>query len=226
MIQLLAHEISVPLVAKHVGCLYLVISYLMNISFPTLVLPTPLPPSLVNFIICRDLRLYFSSHCPFFGALFPSCSGPYAFGALSPQLCCTSQCSPLLGDFTFRSTQISIGSANLSSYHSQPSSTLTMVLSVLDGMPSHTHYPLPSCYVVIVSIPSKSLSLVDALCHSHWHHAIAQEFSPLLHNQAWCLVLSHPHMHVLDYKWVYRLKTHPNGNIDYYKAHLVTSGVG
>lgn len=54
---------------------------------------------------------------------------------------------------------------------------------------------------------------------------MTHKFTTLLRNCTWLHVPHQLHMHVLGCKWVYRLKTKPNGTIDHYKVHLVAQGI-
>jgi len=43
----------------------------------------------------------------------------------------------------------------------------------------------------------------------------------LVKHGIWDLIPSSPHIHLVGYKWVFRIKRHPNGLIATYKARLV-----
>ncbi|KAD4179955.1 hypothetical protein E3N88_28546 [Mikania micrantha] len=53
---------------------------------------------------------------------------------------------------------------------------------------------------------------------------MSEKMDALYHNGTWSLVPRVQNTNVVDYKWVYRLKTDPNGQITGYKACLVAKG--
>ncbi|GKC90496.1 retrovirus-related pol polyprotein from transposon TNT 1-94, partial [Tanacetum coccineum] len=56
-----------------------------------------------------------------------------------------------------------------------------------------------------------------------WHQAIDNEYNALLRNHTWELIPP-TSRHPIRCKWVFRVKRHPNGTVDKYKARLVTKG--
>ncbi|KAI5312496.1 hypothetical protein L3X38_041669 [Prunus dulcis] len=50
---------------------------------------------------------------------------------------------------------------------------------------------------------------------------MSDEFTALVWNGTWELVPSRPNQNLVGCKWVFRIKCHPDGSIDRYKAHLV-----
>ena len=63
-----------------------------------------------------------------------------------------------------------------------------------------------------------------AVSNRHWKVAMRREFDALLANNTWSLCPRPSHTHVVRNKWVYKLKRHPDDNIDRYKARLVAKG--
>jgi len=53
---------------------------------------------------------------------------------------------------------------------------------------------------------------------------MSEEFTALMNNGTWSLVLSQPHFNVIGNKWVFHLKRNPDGSIARYKAWLVAKG--
>ena len=51
-----------------------------------------------------------------------------------------------------------------------------------------------------------------------------QEFDALLKNNTWHLVPPVDGAHVIDSKWVFKVKRHSDGSIERYKARLVAKG--
>jgi hypothetical protein len=71
---------------------------------------------------------------------------------------------------------------------------------------------------------SESTPYRDAILHLEWHHAMAEEIAALERTGTWDLVPCPPHLRLITYKWVYKVKTHSDGSLEHYKAHLVTRG--
>lgn len=57
-----------------------------------------------------------------------------------------------------------------------------------------------------------------------WMKAIEEEISALKENDTWDLVPKPPGIKPISCKWVYKIKTHPDGSIERYKAWLVAHG--
>ena len=84
----------------------------------------------------------------------------------------------------------------------------------------------PKCFTVSsTSIPQELASVATALLDPHWKQAaMIEEHTALLRNGTWTLVPFSKGMHVVDNKWVFRLKYNPDGSIQRYKARLVAKG--
>ena len=63
-----------------------------------------------------------------------------------------------------------------------------------------------------------------ALSEPKWKQAIEAEFAALQQNQTWSLVPRPPGVNIVGCKWIFKLKQHPDGTIDKYKARLVARG--
>ena len=51
-----------------------------------------------------------------------------------------------------------------------------------------------------------------------------EEFTTLIKNGTWELVLSHTLQNLVDYKWIFQIKHYLDGSIDRYKSHFVAKG--
>ncbi|KAH0722632.1 hypothetical protein KY290_005289 [Solanum tuberosum] len=58
----------------------------------------------------------------------------------------------------------------------------------------------------------------------YWNIAIQAEFDVVVRNHMWTLVPNDHSKNVVDCKWFFRIKHHPDGFIDRYKAQLVAKG--
>lgn len=58
----------------------------------------------------------------------------------------------------------------------------------------------------------------------HWKEAMQNEMKSLQENQTWELTALPEDAKAIPCKWVFRVKTNPNGSIDKYKARLVVKG--
>jgi hypothetical protein len=61
----------------------------------------------------------------------------------------------------------------------------------------------------------------EAFSDSRWKAAMDEEYNALISNQTWHLVPPTRGQHVIDCKWVYKIKRKADGTIDRYKARLV-----
>ncbi|KAD6454826.1 hypothetical protein E3N88_09532 [Mikania micrantha] len=58
----------------------------------------------------------------------------------------------------------------------------------------------------------------------HWRQAMNEEYSALVRNGTWSLVLPPPNTNIVDCKWVYKVKRDQHGAVKRYKARLVAKG--
>lgn len=65
---------------------------------------------------------------------------------------------------------------------------------------------------------------VESNDRNEWQKAMQSEYDSLLKNQTWILVEKPEKQKVIDNKWVYKVKRHPNGTIERYKARVVARG--
>jgi hypothetical protein len=83
------------------------------------------------------------------------------------------------------------------------------------------NYYSPSAFTVTAL--SKPASYCNAILHLEWQHMIAEQIAALEWTGTWDLVL-YPRVHPITYKWVYKVKTHTDGSLVRYKAHLIARG--
>ena len=64
----------------------------------------------------------------------------------------------------------------------------------------------------------------DAIIHPECQFAMAEEIAALERNSTWDLVSLPPCVRPITCKWVYKIKTRPDGSLERYKARLVARG--
>ncbi|KFK36578.1 hypothetical protein AALP_AA4G141700 [Arabis alpina] len=67
-------------------------------------------------------------------------------------------------------------------------------------------------------------TIVSAMKHPRWNEAVMEEMERIHMLNTWSLVPMTEDMNVLDSKWVFRTKLHPDGELDKLKARLVAKG--
>lgn len=64
----------------------------------------------------------------------------------------------------------------------------------------------------------------EAIPHSVWQKAMAEEYEALITQGTWTLVPPPSHGNVIGCQWIYKIKRHSDGSIARYKARLVANG--
>ncbi|GAB2303795.1 hypothetical protein Dimus_038963 [Dionaea muscipula] len=72
--------------------------------------------------------------------------------------------------------------------------------------------------------PKEPSSYQEASQGKEWIKVMQEEIDALAQNQTWDLVPKPKDVQPISCKWVYKIKTHPDGSIDRYKARLVARG--
>ena len=76
----------------------------------------------------------------------------------------------------------------------------------------------------VLSIDTTPTIVAQAIKHPEWFNAMKEEYKALLCNQTWILVPPNPQHNLVGNKWVFRIKHHPDGSIERFKARLVAIG--
>ena len=79
-------------------------------------------------------------------------------------------------------------------------------------------------YLTEMNEPECYDEAVNSKDHQHWVMAMNSEMDSLAKNQTWELTDLPDGAKAIPSKWVFRLKTNPDGSIDKYKARLVVKG--
>ncbi|WOH13997.1 hypothetical protein DCAR_0933512 [Daucus carota subsp. sativus] len=79
-------------------------------------------------------------------------------------------------------------------------------------------------YMTATAQESVPYTYKQASTNSNWLKAMKLELDALESNHTWELVQKPPDKHVVDCKWIFKIKYLPDGSIDRYKARLVAKG--
>lgn len=72
--------------------------------------------------------------------------------------------------------------------------------------------------------PTSYEEAISSENREQWEQAMTEEMESLSKNGTWQLVQRPKEQRVIDNKWVFKVKKHPNGSIDRFKARLVVRG--
>ena len=78
--------------------------------------------------------------------------------------------------------------------------------------------------VAVVEEEKEPTFFEEASQKAEWRKAIEEEIKALAENQTWDLVPKPKNMKPISCKWVYKIKTRPDGSIERYKAQLIAKG--
>jgi len=82
-----------------------------------------------------------------------------------------------------------------------------------------TRHPIPVCFLAdLTAQPLKPSSYRQALRLPHWKTTMQAEMDALHANHTKTLVPKTPYMNLISSKWVFKVKTQPDGTIDRYKG--------
>ena len=101
--------------------------------------------------------------------------------------------------------------------------TRTIVISANVRFSEH-EFPNRPAAQTPTSVPTSSSSKVNSPDWEKWDNAMAEEYASLAEHGTWEVVPHPEECHVIDSKWVYRIKYDADGNISHYKAQLVACG--
>lgn len=79
--------------------------------------------------------------------------------------------------------------------------------------------------VINIPIPkSYKEALTDPVCGEEWREAIVEEITSLEANKTWIEEISPKDTNLISTKWVFTVKTEPDGSLERFKARLVARG--
>ena len=71
---------------------------------------------------------------------------------------------------------------------------------------------------------AEPINFEDAMTDQRWVEAMTEELKSIEKNQVWELVSQPKSKKPIDVKWIYKIKTNPEGKVVKYKARLVARG--
>lgn len=80
------------------------------------------------------------------------------------------------------------------------------------------------CLLAMSNEPKTYKEALESKDRNEWSKAMDEEYQSLIKNGVWLLVDRPKNESVIDNKWVFKLKTKPDGTIERYKARLVVRG--
>lgn len=86
------------------------------------------------------------------------------------------------------------------------------------------YYAFSAMAGTLPPVPKTYKEAINSPFASQWKAAMDEEFNSLITNKTWRLTALPPGRKVIRCKWVYALKTKPDGSIDRFKARLVAKG--
>ncbi|WVZ00554.1 hypothetical protein V8G54_026623 [Vigna mungo] len=199
-----------------------------------------------NIVISRNVYFY-EDHFPFIhlsstGSDIPMVSpSPFVPNTLSPDFLSsnTPAPTPSLSPTPIQPTSPSHQLRRFSRAHHPPSylqdyhqSFTSTTANLHPGMRypiqdhlsySHLSNNFQSFISSISTIPEPH-SYAEAVKHDCWKKAMKAELEALNLNQTWTLTSLPPNKHVIDCRWVYKIKYHADGGIEHYKTRLVAKG--
>lgn len=134
--------------------------------------------------------------------------------------------SPLMSMSTLLPSQSSPVISSPSVSPSVPSQTThSMTTRSKNGIYKPKHPLSLSAVVCKTSLPDVEPShFNEAIKHSVWQHAMAEEYKALVQQGTWTLVEPPSHANVIGCQWIYKLKRNSDGTVARHKARLVANG--
>lgn len=101
----------------------------------------------------------------------------------------------------------------------------TSCLYPIENHLSYDHItPTHHAYLAATSAIKVPYNFGQAVTNPHWCKAMQIEIAALEANHTWDLVCAPSHQHIVDCKWLFKVKYNPDGSIERYKARLVARG--
>jgi len=75
-----------------------------------------------------------------------------------------------------------------------------------------------------IKIPNNFKEVVESSDHQQWEQTMCEELNSLKKNKTWQLIELPEGHRTIQNKWIYRVKTKSNDDVDRYKARLVAKG--
>jgi hypothetical protein len=111
--------------------------------------------------------------------------------------------------------------------HGMTTRSQNMIVKPYKFTDGRVKYPPPQALTAsIATHEDEPNCFSQASKQPNWRATMNAKFDALLKNGTWSLVPFSPYMNIIGYKWVFRIKKKANGDIERYKARLLTNNLG
>ncbi|KAK3035613.1 hypothetical protein RJ639_033205 [Escallonia herrerae] len=111
-----------------------------------------------------------------------------------------------------------------STSHSSSPSANSMVYHLSHNISYSKFSRTHTAFLAAISSVDEHKYFSQAVKHAHWRDAMAKEISALEANNTWTFMPLPSGKRAIDSKWVYKVKFHPDGTVERYKARHVAKG--
>ena len=88
----------------------------------------------------------------------------------------------------------------------------------------HSYTPQFQIFLAAINSHQEPWSYHGTVQHTHWQHAMSEEFRALQRMHTWDLVTLPSGFTPVGCRWVYKTKTRADGSVERYKVRLVARG--
>ncbi|KAG8491313.1 hypothetical protein CXB51_014564 [Gossypium anomalum] len=185
-------------------------------------------------------RVYISQHVRFYESVFPFAKSTAPIFTLAPNTVCTMKTLPVVVPLAVDTQVVSVVSL-ASGFSMSPTNTS---FDLLDGLTSSSNviqqvsvtsniHPMVTrskvetyktkAYIATVSSVTPT-DIHEAMAIPSWQVAVHDEIQALVKKNTWDLVSSPPNRSLVGCKWLFKVKTNPDGNVARNKVCLIAQG--